>query len=228
MAKRIFGDEKNKSEIKYFLKQIINVDAKDIKVLNNEIIDRPYVDKKYTVDLLVEIEGKEVIGVEINSEVSNKLISRNLRYMCRVMSEDIKPKEDYSKLKKHIQINLDLEGHHTLPIMRYKLRDEETNEILCEDMEIIRIDIPYYYKRCYNKDANELEKLMGLIYEEDKNKAKILVGGNKDMEDIYDKILENSENIIGLYDKESHDKETRKAYMEEKIEESFNKGIEEN
>lgn len=50
MAKRIFGDEKNKSEIKYFLKQIINVDAKDIKVLNNEIIDRPYVDKKYTVD----------------------------------------------------------------------------------------------------------------------------------------------------------------------------------
>lgn len=142
--------------------------------------------------------------------------------MCRVMSEDIKPKEDYSKLKKHIQINLDLEGHHTKPIMRYKLRDEETNEILCEDMEIIRIDIPYYYKRCYNKDANELEKLMGLIYEEDKNRAKILVGGNKDMEDIYDKILENSENIIGLYDKESHDKETRKAYMEEKIEDALN------
>jgi len=225
MAKRIFGNEKDTKPIKYLLKQILNIKVKEIKVMNNEIIDRPYRDKKYSVDLLVKTEDNVVIGIEINSDVSNKLISRNLRYMCRIMGEDIKPHEDYDKLKKHVQINFDLEGKHTNPIMRYKLRDEKTGEILCEDMEIIKINVPYYYKICYNEDASEFEKFIGLFYEENKDKAKILVEGNMDMEDIYEKILENSDEIIGIYDKESHDRETRKAYLEEKTKEATEIGL---
>ena len=226
MAKKIFGNEKDIKPVKYLIKQILNINAKEIKVLNNEIIDRPYLDKKYAVDLLVETEDKKVIGIEINTDVSNKLVSRNLRYMCRIMSEDLKPNEDYERLKQHIQINFDLEGKHTKPIMRYKLRDEKTSEVLCEDMEIIRINVAYFYKICYNKDASELEKFIGLFNEEDKNRAKILVKGSEDMEDIYEKIIENSEGIIGLYDKESHDREIRKAYMEEKEKEAVERGLE--
>ena len=57
------------------------------------------------------------------------------------MSRDLDPSEEYSKLNKHIQINFDLEGRHTRAIMRYKLRDEDTQEELSDKMEIIRIDV---------------------------------------------------------------------------------------
>ena len=47
------------------------------------------------------------------------------------------------------------------------------------------------------------------------------------MEEMYDDILENSSDLIGVYDKESHDRFVRNAYMKEKIEEGIEQGIKE-
>ena len=225
MAKKVFGDKNNTKPIKYLLKQILDIEAKSIKVLNNEIVGIPYKDKKYSVDLLVEIENKVLIGVEINTDVSTKIIDRNIFYMARIMSRDLKPNEDYSNLKKHIQINFDFEGYHERGIMRYKLRDEKTGVILTEKMEIIRIDVPYFYDRCYNKDASRKEKFIGLFNEENKIKAKELIVGDEDMKEIYDKVEEYSDDIIGLYDVESHKRENYKAKMEELEKESIERGM---
>jgi len=68
---------------------------------------------------------------------------------------------------------------------------------------------------CYNKDASEKEKFIGLFKEEEKEKARELVVGNVDMEEIYSKMDEYSDDIIGLYDVESHRRETIKAKIEE-------------
>ena len=146
--------------------------------------------------------------------------------MARIMSRDLKPNEDYSSLKKHIQINFDYEGYHERPIMRYKLREEETGVELSEKMEIIRIDVPYFYKRCYNKDASRKEKFIGLFNEENKIKAKELIVGDEDMKDIYNKVEEYSDDIIGLYDVESHKRENYKAKIEEGFEQGKKESIE--
>ena len=81
MAKKIFGDNNNKGPIKFLLNQILGINPKDVKVLNNEIVDRPYKDKKFEVDLLVVTDDDTTIGVEINTNISKAITNRNL-FIC--------------------------------------------------------------------------------------------------------------------------------------------------
>lgn len=218
MAKKVFGDANDTKPIRFLLKQILDLEVDKVKILNNEIIGNPYLDKKYSVDLIVEIEEKRIV-VEINTNVNSKIIDRNLFYMARIMSRDIGKGEDYSKLHKHIQINFDFKGYHAKPIENYKLISG--NVVLTDKIEIIRIDVPYFYKICYNKNASTRDKFIGLFNEEDKNKVKELIVGNKDMEGIYSKMDEYNEDIIGLYDVEAR----RKFEEESVIEEAINNGL---
>ena len=78
MFKKVFGNENDKEPIKYLLKQILNIEAKDVKILNNEAIDKPYKDKKIAVDLVVELLDGTKIVVEANTEVGKEVIDRNL------------------------------------------------------------------------------------------------------------------------------------------------------
>ena len=236
MTKKVFGDSNDDKPIKLLLEIILGIKVKKVTILNNELIDKPYKDKKTSVDLLIESDDERVIGIEINTNVSTMLIIRNLFYMFRVASRDLNPNEEYSKLKYHIQVNFDLEGYHEFPIMVYTLRDEVTNTLLTDKFKILRIDVPFFYNVLYNNDIDKLEdfikrfkmieldmkdalrltKFISLFNERDIIKANELVKGDKDMEHVYDKVIENSDELIGAYDKESHDRFIKEAWMEEK------------
>ena len=207
--KKIFGNEKDLEPIKCLLKRILNIDAKEITILNSELIGKPYIDKKVSVDLIVKIEDGTNIMIEINTDVNNALIDRNFFYLCRVISKSLKYTRRYNELNKHIQINFDFRGTHKKPIMHYKIICEETNEILTEKLEIIRIDVPYYSNAWYNKNEKELNetgRFIALFNMSDRKSAKNISNGDKDMEDILKKIENASEDeeIIGAYDLEFH------------------------
>ena len=53
-----------------------------------------------------------------------------------------------------------------------------------------------------------------------------MIVGDEDMKSIYDKIAENSSEIIGLYDVESHKRETYNAKMREIEKEATERGLE--
>ena len=222
MAKKVFGDEKDLRPIKFLLKQILDINAEKVIILNNEIIDKPYKDKKYSVDLIVEVEGKK-IGVEVNTNVTPYVIDRNVFFMTRIMSRDLKPSEEYSELNSHIQINFDIKGKHKKPIMEYELMDKVTHEVLTDKMKIYRIDVEYFYRICYNKNASIKEKFIGLFNEEDKEKAKELIKGDEDMKSIYDKIDDLSDNIVGVYDRESR----KRAEFNYELKEARENGLKE-
>ena len=94
-------------------------------------------------------------------------------------------------------------------------------------MEIVKVNVPYFYSVCYNKDATLQERFIGLFNEDDSDKAKLLIRGDKDMEELYNKILENSDDeIIGLYDIESHRREVERSVREEAVEEGYSEGLE--
>ena len=244
MTKKVFGDSNDDKPIKLLLEIILGIKVKKVTILNNELIDKPYKDKKTSVDLLIESDDERVIGIEINTNVSTMLIIRNLFYMFRVASRDLNPNEEYSKLKYHIQVNFDLEGYHEFPIMVYTLRDEVTNTLLTDKFKILRIDVPFFYNVLYNNDIDKLEdfikrfkmieldmkdalrltKFISLFNERDIIKANELVKGDKDMEHVYDKVIENSDELIGAYDKESHDRFIRNAYLKEQTELALEKG----
>ena len=228
MAKKVFGNNENQDQIKFLLNQILNINPSYVEVLNNEIIDRPYKDKKFEVDLLVKTEEGLTIIVEINTDVNQKITDRNLFYMCRVMSRNLKRSEDFKNLNRHIQISFDFEGYQEEPIMDYKLIDKKTGVILSDKMEIIKVSVPYYNEKCYNEDANLQTRFIGLLNEENCERARKLIRGDKSMEDLYDKVMENSDDeIIGLYDIESHRREIEKSVIEDAMEKGLKKGIEE-
>ena len=181
--KKVYGDEKNNIPIKTLLKEILGIVPVKIEVLNKEIIGLPYVDRNTLVDLIVELDDNSKIVIEVNTEVDTPIKDRNLFYICRVMSRDLKVGQNYDNLKKHILINLDFEGYHENPIMLYKLINEDTGKVYSQKLEIISIDIPYYSEKCYNnsedlKILTRKEKLLGLLDVDDKNLAEKLCEGD--------------------------------------------------
>ena len=224
MFKKVFGDSKDKMPLRKLLECVLGINPKEITILNSEIIGSSYYNKGTIVDLIVEIEDGTKIGIEMNTNVNRSLINRNLYYMFKMIGQDRKRGSMYKELKKHIQINFDCEGYHKEPIMRYKLMEEKTKDILTDKIEIIRIDVPYFVNKCYNEDVNELDykdRFIGLIGIEDMSFAKTIINGDKSMEDIMKKVDDFSvnEEILGAYDAEEHRKfvewSIREQYKEE-------------
>ena len=230
MFKKVFGNNEDKMPLKELLKCILDIEAKEITILNPEIIGSSYYDKRTIVDLIVELEDGTKIAVEMNTNVNKYLIDRNVFYMFKIMSKDMKKGNLYSKLNKHIQINIDCEGYHKKPIMKYKLIEEECSEVLTDKIEIIRVDLPFYVEKCYNLDASKLDykdRFIGLIGIEDRNLASKIIKGDMKMEDIYKKVedFSDDEEILGAYDAEWHKIETERVVMLDKLEKAEEEGL---
>ena len=230
MFKKVFGNNEDKMPLKELLKCILDIEAKEITILNPEIIGSSYYDKRTIVDLIVELSDGTKIAVEMNTNVNKYLIDRNIFYMFKIMSKDMKKGSLYSKLNKHIQINIDCEGYHEKPIMKYKLIEEEVSEVLTDKIEIIRVDLPYYVEKCYNLDVSKLDykdKFIGLIGIEDRSLANKIIKGDIKMEDIYKRVedFSDDEEILGAYDAEWHKMETDRVVMLDKLEKAEEEGL---
>lgn len=207
LFKKVFVDEKDLVPIKYLLKNILNEDISKVKILNSELIGRPYKDKNVQVDLVVELKCGTKVSVEINTNVSQEYINRNIYYMCRNVSKDLKPGKRHKNLNRHIQINIDYNGSHVKPIEKFSLIEEERGVKLTNMIEIIRVDIPYFREKCYNEDAGKLAsltKLMGLFGIGKLEIAKNLCKGDENMENIMNRIekYNDDEDVIGAYNYE--------------------------
>lgn len=216
MFKKVFGDKENTNPIRILLKCILDIDAKEIEILNPEVIGSSYYDKRTIVDLIVKLEDGTKIGIEMNTNVNKYLIDRNIFYMFKVMSSDMKKGRLYNELNKHIQINIDCEGKHIKPIERYSLMEREKYQILTDKIEIVRVNLPYYVEKCYNEDVKKLDykdKFIGIIGIENKNLLKSLTKGDESMEDIASKVedFSSNEEILGAYDAEWHKMETERV-----------------
>ena len=66
------------------------------------------------------------------------------------MGNDLKIGEDYKKLNKYIQINLNANINQKVSMMKYKLINIETKEVLTDKLEIINIDVEKLSDKCYN------------------------------------------------------------------------------
>ena len=83
----------------------------------------------------------------------------------------------------------------------------EKHKILTDKIEIVRVDLSYFVKKCYNLDVEELDykdRFIGLIGIDDKNLLKSLTKGDVSMEEIVDKLegFSSDEEILGAYDAE--------------------------
>ena len=133
--------------------------------------------------------------------------NRNVSYITGVVGKQYvegKGKEQFKKIKNHIQINL---NNYNEPknrkIQILKLKDIETNETF-DILEIHNVNLEVIKNECYNKDVSELtgkEKVSKFLLSKTKEDIKGVIGK---MDEILDKImaLSNDEKLIGLYNEE--------------------------
>ena len=231
MFKKVFANEEDLIPIRKLLKEVLGIVPKSVKILNSELIGRPYKDKKVEVDLIVELDDGTKVNIEINTYENKSIINRNVYYICRNISKDLSKSNEYDEINRHIQINLDYSVMHKSPIMKYRLYDKEAEEELTDMMEIIKIYIPYFKERCYNEDVDELDsqtKFLGLLGVESSEEAKKLCNGDEDMEEIYDKMKKYNDemDVMGAYDWEFHQKELKRQEIKDATEAALKEGIE--
>lgn len=104
--KKVFGDPDNTEPLRMLIKVVLDIDAKEITVLNNEILGERLESKKTTVDLIVKLENGTRIGMEMNRVASDSLMLRNFGYITRTMFNGLRHNDKYDKLDEYIQVIL--------------------------------------------------------------------------------------------------------------------------
>ena len=217
--------------ISYCTKLDINYILKNMKMKNDFISSSNIKMKTGYSDILVEVD-KKIINIEMNRNLSEKLIRKNKWYVNTLSSVNA---EKNSKLDKLIiQINIST-----------KARIPKTNELLYEivrmdknlkvedvyNSEIIYdINLEYLKEELYNKNKiNREEKRLLIFIEQDKKILESLYKGDVKMKEIVNEVEEekykNDYSFLLEYDKEALDEEIRQDELKKAREESYNEGI---
>lgn len=124
---------RNETVLKCFLSDILSIELKDIKkakIVNPFLWKRKKADKQGILEIRIELNDGAKIDIEMQVARFADWDKRSLFYLAKMFTEDLIIGEDYSKLKKCINISiLDynlLEGddYHTV----YRLRDENAKD----------------------------------------------------------------------------------------------------
>ena len=203
--KRVFADEYDKRPLKTLLNVIlnINISTNDITILNSEMVGKNVNTKKNTVDLIVKLKDGTRVGIEMNRASSDKLVFRNTLYMFRLMGQALNKGARYEDIDEYIQINFDMDGEHSEPIDVYTLCNEKhPDKKLTNKLQIYRINVPYFTKKCYNLREEELaykDRFIGMIGAKTLKEINKIAGRDNIMEEMSKKVEECNEDEDILY-----------------------------
>lgn len=227
--KKIFGDLSDIKPLHTLIKVITGIDAKEITILNSEILGESLSVRRTTVDLIAKLEDGTKIGIEMNSSASDTVMLRNFTYITRIMANDIKHNEEYDKLSDFIQINFDMDGKHKNPIDLYMMVNvDDPNYVLVDKLKIYRVNIPYFVKKCYNQDIEKLEykdRFIGLIGTRSIELMSNIAKGDKIMSDIKKKIesCNSDKDVLLEYDYRKHHNEIARLKYQDKYQKKYEK-----
>ena len=221
---KVFGDYNDLDLIKYLLENILDFNVKKIEVLNGKVVGDKIKTKKSFLDLLVRVNEKVMVNIEVNTDTSQIIKERNISFLLKVASNDFKSGEKYRVFKKHIQYNFNVEDNTDYSIERYFLKELNKDKILSRRLEIRNINLAYYSEKCYNEgieNLTEFEKLMGLLGAKDKEHENIFANEKGMLKKIMDKgeKFRNDSEIIDMYEhdltlEEIHEYEIEEAVLE--------------
>ena len=205
--KLIFGDTNHLERINSFLSAVLKKDVKVVSLLNSELIGENRKNKKNTVDLVCKLEH-EYVSVEVNSSFGEKVIDRNLSFLFRLLSKELKPGEDYKNISNYYQINLNKVDYNDEHYDTVYLTSVSTGKIYSKCIEIININILHYAKVCYNitskDELSDLDIWLGIIGTNSKYVIDKITRDNKVLKEIGDIVKKFSEedDLIFEYNRE--------------------------
>ena len=175
--KRVFGRNGNEGILKDFLESILDIEIKDIIIQNPEIPKNMRDSKIGILDVRAEINGKEIIEVEMQVQNQYNIDKRSPTYITKIYSDQLKEGDSYVEVKKVAVINIlnfnyyKRNSYHSVARMIFE--DSKENEKVdmgyileeqyaTEDLEMHFIELPKFRKK--NPDiSSKLDQWLWLI-----------------------------------------------------------------
>ena len=226
--KEIMLKKDNIELLKYYLEYILNVEIKQIKINNVELIIGNLNTRGKRLDLYLETNAGK-INVEMNAENKNYVHPRNLAYICNISQNHTLIGKEYDQNTKIIQINFSYGLNKKKAIYKYEIKNEE-DERFVYNFEIYEINMEYFMKTWYNKNQEQIEKykyfiMLNLEHDELKELSKKDKVVERYMEDLN---VINSDPVFIQHMTDEDDREgIYKALLAEEKEKAILEGIEE-
>ena len=175
--KRVFGRNGNEAILKDFLESILDIEIKDIIIQNPEIPKNMRDSKIGILDVRAEINGKEIIEVEMQVQNQYNIDKRSPIYITKIYSDQLKEGDSYVKVKKVAVINIlnfnyyERNSYHSVGRMKFENSKENEKvdmgyileeQYVTDDLEMHFIELPKFRKK--NPDiSSKLDQWLWLI-----------------------------------------------------------------
>ena len=227
--KLIFGDANHLERLNLLLSVTLKKKVEVIKLYPNDLLDDNRVNKKNEVDLLCKLDG-EYVSIEINTNLNQEVVDRNIAFVSRLMSKDLKPGEEYSDISRYYQINIDVEDFLGVPYEVCHLVGDNTHKLVTDRAEFYFINVKHFAEICYNeggKGLTDFEKMYGMIGTNSKSVIDVLTKDNKILKDIGDMVKKysNDDELLFYYDREERMLHDAKRKVEDDLTKKFEKQL---
>ena len=175
--KRVFGRNGNEGILKDFLESILDIEIKNITIQNPEIPKNMRDSKIGILDVRAEINGKEIIEVEMQVQNQYNIDKRSPIYITKIYSDQLKEGDSYVEVKKVAVINIlnfnyyERNSYHSVGRMKFENSKENEKvdmgyileeQYVTNDLEMHFIELPKFRKK--NPDiSSKLDQWLWLI-----------------------------------------------------------------
>ena len=197
----LFGEKGSENITKKFLEAILQESIDKVDLSKNPILRRQKIKGKMGVlDVIAELNGKEMCNIEMQVGEKENIIKRILYYWARVYASNINKKEDYGVLKRTIAI---LIADFEIPSLKelgyytdWKLIETQNKKVILTDaIEIIILELPKIYRL---KEEKDKELLDWLYFLEDPSSKRVMdvMAENEGIKEAKEKLEEMSNDIL--------------------------------
>ena len=154
--KTIFVDDNDYHLMEALLSECLGSKVKVLRYLYPELDVASIEDKERKVDVLVELDGKNIL-VELNTEGLGIRL-RNFNYFLTFYGTRIKRGEDYLDNTEHILIDLSYNIAKKYPYKNTYYVQNEKGENYVDNFKIIEFNMDKITKECYDKIVKGMEE----------------------------------------------------------------------
>ena len=175
--KRIFAKEGNEDILASLITAITNEKITKIQLRNTELYKNSKEDKLGILDIKAVLDNNSIVDIEMQVSNEGNIIERDLYYLTKLYSEQLKNKENYKNAKKVIIINLlgynffkTNSPYHKITLKENKNKEnmyvklyEVEEEFNTDKIQIYVVEIPKYLMLENKENPSELDQWMWLF-----------------------------------------------------------------
>ena len=190
--KIVFGSEINKGYLKSFLEAILKREITDIKVKSEVSLEKIYnKNRLIKVDILAEIDKKELVNIEIQNKKDYNIIKRTEAHASKIFYNSLESGDEYREAKKTIVIwILDNDYFKDGPYHEISKTVRESNgEVLSDDITYHFIQLERFFEEVEEIKTEEEQWLAYLSCQLSKEELEEVFRMNEKIRDV-DKMAE--------------------------------------